>query len=102
MRSLSDRIWDAKKDQPHTQYVDEIMTHMLSHQQIDMIISMIGYRCRQDTKKRLKRRLALPLALLKNHGIYDRLMIGDRSIEYVCGQSWDDEMRVLRECLIKN
>lgn len=95
MRSLSDMIWSAKKCEKNTQ-ID------LSKDQIDLIVSMIGYRCRHDTKARLKRRLALPLALLKNHGIYDRLMIGDRSIEYVCGQSWDDEMRTLRECLIKN
>jgi hypothetical protein len=94
MRSLCDRIWDAK--------ATNNIECELSKEQIDLVVSMIGYRCRHDTKARLKRRLALPLALLKNHGIYDRLMIGDRSIEYVCGQSWDDEMRTLRECLIKN
>ena len=75
---------------------------MLTDDQIDMVVSMIGHRCRHDTKAQLKRRLSLPLALIKNHGIDDRLLIGDISIDYVCGQSWDDEMRTLRECLIKN
>jgi hypothetical protein len=102
MKSLSDRIWTAKKEQPHTKHIDEIFPHMLSHKQIDLLVSMIGYRCRAETKSKLQRRLALPLSLLKNHGIYDRLMIGDQSVEYICGQSWDDEMRTLRECLIKN
>jgi hypothetical protein len=101
MRSLGNRIWDAKKEQPHTKHIDQIMPHILTDNQIDMVVSMIGYRCRQDTKAQLKSRLSLPLALIKNHGIYDRLLIGDRSIEYVCGQSWDDEMRTLRQCLLK-
>jgi hypothetical protein len=95
MKSLSDLIWCAKNYKRDHQ-ID------LSKNQIDMIVSMIGYRCRAETKSKLQRRLALPLSLLKNHGIYDRLMIGDQSVEYICGQSWDDEMRTLRECLIKN
>ena len=68
----------------------------------DSIVALIGKGCRKDTKERLWRRLSLPLNLLQDHGIYRRLDITDNGCDYTCGQSWTDEMRVLRDCLLKN
>ena len=100
--SLSDLIHDAKIDRPKTKTVEQIMTHMLGEKQIEALVKMIGHGCRKETKNRLWRRLSLPLSLLQNHGIYDRLIITDNGCDYTCGQSWTDEMRVLRDCLLKN
>ena len=99
---LSDLIYKAKSEQPSVKSVDEIMTHFLNDNQVDELVKMIGYRCRHDTKAKLRRRLELPLALLRNHGIYCRVVITENGCDYICGQSWDDEMRTLSECLINN
>lgn len=94
--SLSDLIYKAKSEQNFDVQID------LSNDQVDELVKMIGYRCRHDTKAKLRRRLELPLALLRNHGIYGRVVITENGCDYICGQSWDDEMRTLRECLINN
>lgn len=94
--SLSDLIYKAKSEQNFDVQID------LSNDQVDELVKMIGYRCRHDTKAKLRRRLELPLALLRNHGIYGRVVITENGCTYYCGQSWDDEMRTLRECLINN
>jgi hypothetical protein len=92
--SLSDLIHDSKNK--HNSRVH------LTLGERDSIVALIGKGCRKDTKERLWRRLSLPLSLLQDHGIYRRLVITDNGCDYTCGQSWGDEMRTLRECLIKN
>jgi len=74
---------------------------VLNQEQQEAILGIIGKRCRQPTKERLARRLALPLALWERYGIYSRMIIEDQSAYYICGQSWHDEMRTLRECILK-
>jgi len=67
---------------------------------VDGLVSMITYRCKQKTVDKLKRRLTTQALLLKHHGIYDRMTYKENGWEYNCGQSWNDEMRTIRECLI--
>jgi hypothetical protein len=73
----------------------------LTQEQQEAILGIIGKGCRQPTKERLARRLALPLALWERFGIYSRLVLEDAGAYYICGQSWHDEMRTLRECILK-
>jgi hypothetical protein len=72
----------------------------LTEKQKDDILSFIGKGCRQATKDKLARRLELPLALWNSYGIYHRITLDDDGADYVCGQSWTDEMRTLRECFL--
>jgi len=96
--SLDRAIHDAK-------FGNESVTTTLSESQRDEILRIIGKRCRVKTVERLSRRLMLPLSLWNRYGIYSRLILKDeRTSEpyYICGQSWNDEMRTLRECILKN
>lgn len=67
---------------------------------VDGLICMITYRCKQKTVDTLRRRLTTQVSLLRKHGIYNRMTHGEKGWEYCCGQSWNDEMRTIRECII--
>ena len=74
----------------------------LTEKQQAAILSFVGKGCRANTKETIARRLRLPLSLWKDYGIYSRIMFNDKyGADYCCGQSWSDEMRTLRECMIK-
>ena len=75
-------------------------SHLTEVQQA-AIVAFVGKRCRQSTISTLWRRMALPLSLWKDYGIYSRITLTNEGASYCCGQSWDDEMRTLRECMIK-
>jgi len=66
------------------------------------ILDMVGKHCRERTKERLARKLETPLFCWKRYGIYSRIVLNDDGAEYICGQSWNDEMRTLRECILTN
>ena len=96
--SLDRAIHDA-------QFGGQEVTATLSEEQRDEILRIIGKGCRVKTVERLSRRLMLPLSLWNRYGIYSRLILKDeRTSEpyYICGQSWNDEMRTLRECILEN
>lgn len=78
--------------------VDSI--HALNEKQREAFLSLIGKGCRQSTKDKLDRRLQIPLSLWKRYGIFSRVILTDNDVEYICGQSWTDEMRTLRECIL--
>lgn len=92
--NLGRAIYDAKNGS-----IDDTST-TLNDAQINDILGMIGHRCRVKTKNRLASRLRLPLSLWTRYGIYSRMMLNANGADYICGQSWDDEMRTLRECIL--
>jgi hypothetical protein len=75
-------------------------THALTEAQKADIVAMVGKRCRSSTKDRLARVLDLPLAIWQKHGIYSRVTLDADGASYICGQSWHDEMRTLRDCML--
>jgi hypothetical protein len=89
--NLSNRIWDAKNAEG-SQYLSE-------SEQI-ALYSLLAKGTRQKTRERLARRVELPLAMWKSYGIYSRVTFVDGDVDYICGQSWTDEMRTLRECVL--
>jgi hypothetical protein len=72
----------------------------LTEQQKSDILRIVGKGCRKTTKEKLSRRLELPLSLWKSYGIYSRITLDDKGADYICGQSWTDEMRTLKECIL--
>lgn len=94
--NLDRAIYDAK----HGPLKNTCTT--LNDAQIDAILGMIAHRCRVKTKNRLASRLRLPLSLWTRYGIYSRMMLNESGADYICGQSWADEMRTLRECILEN
>ena len=74
----------------------------LTEAQQAAILGFVGKGCRANTKQNLARRLRLPLSLWKDYGIYSRIIFDDKyGATYCCGQSWVDEMRTLRDCMLK-
>lgn len=73
----------------------------LNEKQINNILSFLGSRCRKETKEKLERRLKVPFSLWTNYGIFSRVILEDNGEAfYICGQSWTDEMRTLRKCIL--
>jgi hypothetical protein len=91
--NLSNRIWCAKHD------AKDIPTELTDEQKSE-ILRLIGSGCRSKTKEKLSRRMDLPLSCWNNFGIYSRIVFNDGQASYICGQSWTDEMRTLRECIL--
>lgn len=90
--NLSNAIYSAKFENG---------AEYLTENQQAAILEFVGKGCRLKTKASLKMRLSLPLSVWQDYGIYSRIILSDEyGAEYVCGQSWNDEMRTLRECMI--
>jgi hypothetical protein len=89
--NLSNRIYAAT--------FENGATHLTEAEQ-NALFSLITKGCRVNTKNKISRRLELPLSLWNDYGIYKRVTFDEKGIYYICGQSWTDEMRVLRECVL--
>lgn len=74
----------------------------LTDKDIEQILAIIGYRCRLKTFNRLKSILTYGRSTIPEYGIFNRL-IKDKynHWEYVAGQSYADEIRTLREYILK-
>ena len=94
--NLDNAIYDAKYG------TLENTSNILNDKQREAFLSLIGKGCRQNTKDKLKGSLKVPLSLWKRFGIYSRVILTNDDVEYICGQSWNDEMRTLRECILKD
>ena len=73
----------------------------LTDKDIEQILAIVGYRCRLKTFNRLKSILTYGRSTIPNYGIFDRLIKENGQWHYVAGQSWPDEIRTLRECILK-
>ena len=90
--NLSHRIHDAKFNNG-PQYLTE-------SEQADLLAT-IGKRTRPATREKLARYISRPLSAWPDFGIYRRVTFNNGQVDYICGQSWPDEMRTLRECIQK-
>ncbi len=64
---------------------------------------LLSGRCRRENRDKLHRRIAVPLSLWPSYGRFERVLLDDNSngFEYVAGQSYPDEIRELRELILK-
>jgi hypothetical protein len=87
MKTLSDKIYNGEA---------------LTDSEIDGIVSLFASRCKREKQLTLRRRLR-HLDSLKNYGIFGRVYFpesGRDAVDYCCGQSWSDEIKLVRELLI--
>ena len=89
--NLSNRIWEAKNA--------NAAQHLSDSEQV-ALFDLLAKGTRQKTRERLARRIELPLSMWKDYGIYSRVTFVTDGVDYICGQSWTDEMRTLRECVL--
>lgn len=81
--------------------IDVIRTRGLTEQDIDELMGIVGYRCRHKTLVRLRSILTYGSSTIPDYGIMRRLMFTRGRWEYVDGQSYTDEIKTVRECIIK-
>lgn len=73
----------------------------LTEQDVDSIVKLIGSRCRIDTIKRLRSMLTYGTSAIGHYGILNRLeRENDGSWSYCAGQSYSDEIRTVRDCIL--
>jgi hypothetical protein len=72
----------------------------LSPQDIDAIVEIVGHRCQQKTKVRLRSILTYGTSSVGSFGIFSRLIKFDYGWEYVAGQYYPDEIRTVRELIL--
>jgi hypothetical protein len=71
---------------------------------IEQLVELLGSRCRRATKDKLYRRLRLP-SLLPTAGIFGRVHLdeyeGQKVWSYCAGQSYADEIRLVRQTILE-
>ena len=73
----------------------------LTEQDISQIIAVIGYRCRHNTLVRLRSILTYGKGTIKQYGIFNRLIKENGHWCYVAGQSYTDELKTVRDCILR-
>jgi len=94
--SLDDLIYNQIR------YKHAILGRALTNEELDKAVEIIGDDCQQKTKDKLSRRLQT-LSLLTRHVIYSRLLFQSdgAQCQYVAGQSYSDEIRTIRQLILK-
>ena len=73
----------------------------LSDKDIEQIVAIVGHKCSQKTKTRIQSILKYGPSLIPTYGIFSRLIKENDQWEYIAGQSYPDEIRTLRNCILK-
>lgn len=72
----------------------------LTEYEVELMIELLGYKCRLATIQKLRRKLSL-ISLLSNYSIFERIQFTDNDIQYFAGQSYPDEIRTIRQLILK-
>jgi hypothetical protein len=73
----------------------------LTENDIDQLVNILGYRCRVKTCIRLRSVLTYSKSRIRSYGILDRLIKENGEWHYCAGQSYPDEIRTIREIILK-
>ena len=71
----------------------------LTESEIESGVRLLGSHCQQRSKDRLRRTLGY-VPDIQSYGIFGRVMLQNGEMTYCAGQSYPDEIRTVRECLI--
>jgi len=72
----------------------------LTELDIEQITTIVGYRYRVKTVNKLTSILKYGPSMIGSYGILSRLIKESGRWEYVAGQSYTDEIRVVRDCIL--
>ena len=72
----------------------------LTELDIEQIVNIVGYRCRVKTVNRLTSILKYGPNSIGTYGILSRLVKESGCWKYIAGQSYTDEIRVVRDCIL--
>lgn len=73
----------------------------LKEEDIDQIVNIVSHGCRSKTRLRIRSIVTYHPSLIPSYGIFERLMKENNQWSYCAGQSYPDEIRTLRECILK-
>ena len=73
----------------------------LTESDIDQLVGIITHRCSEKTKRRVRSILQYGPSLVPIYGIFNRLIKENDRWEYCAGQSYPDEVRLVRELILK-
>ena len=74
--------------------------HDFTEDDINQIISIIGYRCHIKTLNRLRSMLTYGKSAIPIYGILERLTKEDNTWSYCAGQDYSAEMKILRDAIL--
>ena len=72
----------------------------LNAQERDSLFALLSTRCRAKTKARLRIYIDMLCPACKNYVIYGRVLFRDNRAEYIVGQDWIEERRLLRRLIM--
>lgn len=72
----------------------------LTLEEIDELVILVTHGCRYKTKTRLRSILTYGINSIDSYGIFNRLIKENGKWTYVAGQSYTDEIRTVRECIL--
>jgi len=74
----------------------------LTESDIDNLVTLLGKHCRLGTLQRLRSCLTYGASRIASYGILERLVKEENGAwSYCAGQSYPDEIRTIREIIIK-
>jgi hypothetical protein len=62
-------------------------------------LALFGKGCRAETKQRLRFTLAM-IQAIRNHGIFNRVLICEEAVSYCAGQDYPSEVALVRDLLL--
>jgi len=73
----------------------------LNARERDSLFALLSTRCSAKTKARLRIYIDMLCPACKNHGIYRRVIFRDNRADYIVGQYWIEERRLLRRLIME-
>ena len=73
----------------------------LNAQERDSLFTLLSTRCGAKTKAKLRARIDMLGPACSNYGIYRRVIFQDDRAEYIVGQYWIGERRLLRRLIME-
>ena len=73
----------------------------LNAQERDSLFTLLSTRCGAKTKAKLRTCIDMLGPASSNYGIYGRVLFRDNRAEYIVGQYWIEERRLLRRLIME-
>ena len=67
----------------------------------DSLCELLAARCSAKTKEKLRIYIDMLCPICKNYEIYRRVIFRDNRAEYIVGQDWIEERRLLRRLIME-